>query len=115
MKNFNKSEFDCPCCGKRQMDDIFLDRLDRARTEAGIPFVVNSGYRCENHNRTVGGKKTSDHLFGCGADIKAETGHIKYKIVRAAIMVGINRIGIGKTFIHLGTYEKNPKNVIWTY
>ena len=33
----------------------------------------------------------------------------------AAIKVGINRIGIGKNFIHLDTDKKKSQDVIWHY
>lgn len=34
------------------------------------PIVVNSGYRCQEVNRLVGGCPTSNHLTGCAADIR---------------------------------------------
>ena len=33
------------------------------------PITINSSYRCEEHNRSVGGSKTSQHLLGKAADI----------------------------------------------
>lgn len=37
----------------------------------GKPIYVNSGYRCPQLNRMVGGKPTSQHLKGEAADITA--------------------------------------------
>ena len=34
------------------------------------PIVINSGYRSEEVNRTVGGAPNSNHLTGCAADIR---------------------------------------------
>lgn len=35
----------------------------------GKPITVNSGYRCPELNKAVGGSKTSDHVKGFAADI----------------------------------------------
>ena len=33
------------------------------------PIIINSGYRCRELNRLVGGCPTSNHLTGCAADL----------------------------------------------
>ncbi len=38
--------------------------------EGDDPVVINSGYRCQEVNRLVGGCPTSNHLTGCAADIR---------------------------------------------
>ena len=43
--------------------------LDPLREAYGKPIKVNSGYRCPELNKAVGGSKTSDHMKGCAADI----------------------------------------------
>ena len=35
-----------------------------------VPIVINSGFRCPEVNKKVGGSPTSNHLTGCAADIK---------------------------------------------
>lgn len=45
--------------------------LDPLREWYGKPIYVNSGYRCPQLNRMVGGKPTSQHLTGEAADITA--------------------------------------------
>lgn len=47
--------------------------LDPLREWYGKPIYVNSGYRCPQLNRMVGGKPTSQHLKGEAADITAES------------------------------------------
>lgn len=44
--------------------------LDPARRAMGKPIHVNSGYRCEQLNRVVGGAKNSQHVKGEAADIE---------------------------------------------
>ncbi|WAX06688.1 hypothetical protein BF344P1_00058 [Bacteroides phage BF344P1] len=43
--------------------------LDPLRKIYGKPITVNSGYRCPELNKAVGGSKTSDHVKGFAADI----------------------------------------------
>lgn len=45
--------------------------LDPLREWYGKPIYVNSGYRCPQLNRMVGGKPTSQHLKREAADITA--------------------------------------------
>lgn len=92
------------------MKPEFLEKLDQARELAGIPFHVNSGWRCPAHNLEIDGSPTSSHLKGWAADIKAVTGHDKYRIVMAARDSGITRIGVyRKKFIHLDSDPDKPQ------
>ncbi len=45
--------------------------LDPLREKFGRPIYVNSGYRCPELNKAVGGSLTSQHLTGEAADITA--------------------------------------------
>ena len=67
---FLRSEFACRCgCGANTVDAELLDLLTRVREHFGKPVVINSGFRCPDHNRAVGGKPSSYHLRGQAADI----------------------------------------------
>lgn len=44
--------------------------LDPLRTAWGKSIVVNSGYRCQQLNKAVGGATSSKHLTGEAADIE---------------------------------------------
>jgi zinc D-Ala-D-Ala carboxypeptidase len=50
LRYFDLNEFDSPDVpgSGAEMDDEFLIKLDKARHIAGIPFIVNSGYRSKN-------------------------------------------------------------------
>jgi len=116
LLDFSDWEFDCKCgCGLNNMNAIFLWKLQQIRTEAMFPFEIVSGSRCPEHNKDEGGKATSDHLTGQAADIKIKTSQQRFRIIEKAIQCGIKRIGIGKTFIHLGDNPNNPQLVIWVY
>lgn len=115
MQYFKFEEFECPCCGQVDMDQLFLDTLTYARIIANTPFVINSGYRCPLHNAEVGGSETSSHLKGLAADIKVNNSRQRFLIINGLIEAGFTRIGIGDTFVHVdGDLVKSPC-VIWTY
>ena len=97
------------------MNKDFLEKLDYARHNAGIPFKITSGYRCKEHNIKVGGRVGSSHLKGLAADIAYTGSRERYIIVNALISVGITRLGIGKSFIHCDLDNSKDQDVIWLY
>jgi hypothetical protein len=115
LMHFKIEEFKCPCCGKAPMNEKFLHMLDLARTNAGIPFRITSGYRCEKHNLEVGGKPDSAHLKGCAVDIACSDSEMRFKIVSSLLQCGFKRIGEGDVFIHADTDSEKPQNVMWLY
>ena len=115
MRYFKVDEFECPCCGENNINPDLLVALDNARDIAEIPFVIESGFRCVEHNRAVGGKEDSSHLTGLAADIRATTSTDRYLILNALLFVGFTRIGIGKTFIHADIDRTKSQEVVWVY
>jgi len=117
MKHFQLYEFDSPDLkGSGQfMDETFLSMLEEARTEANIPFKINSGYRTEKHNKKVGGIKSSSHLKGLAADIKCVDSRSRFIIISTLINAGFTRIGIANTFIHVDCDIDKPNMVAWIY
>jgi hypothetical protein len=92
-----------------------MARLDQARGLAGVPFEINSAWRCYTHNEAVGGKETSSHLFGLAVDIACTRSDRRFKIIQALITAGFNRIGVSKTFIHADMDGTKTCDVIWMY
>lgn len=116
-KYFSAAEFKrCdPPCDISQMDAGFLATLDKIREAAGIPLVINCAYRSRQHDLAKGRSGNSAHTKGLAVDIRCNTSANRQKIVRAAIACGINRIGIGKTFVHIDADKSLPQNVMWDY
>lgn len=127
LRNFDvltgKMEFACKCgCGLNVPHPELLKRLDSARANTVVRFVITSGCRCSKHNKDVGGKVTSSHLpeeendFMCAAvDIRIMNSTERLLIVKALILAGFTRIGIGKTFVHADVDKGKIQNVIWLY
>jgi len=114
MKIFlHRWEFDCPCCGENEVQDKLLEWGNSARVFAGIPFTINSGYRCTRHNAKVNGSPKSAHLGGWAMDIAAENSVYKFYIVRGLISAGFSRIGIYERFIHADLDPDKVQGVIW--
>lgn len=116
IKHFRKNEFLCSHCGVEEMDEGFIQMLDATREQVGVPMRINSGYRCQEYDSSIGGE--GNHPTGKAADIAAATSRARYLILAAALDVGFTRIGIGKNFIHLdncGADEDKPREVVWLY
>ena len=73
-KNFKVTEFACKCCGENHIDQRVINMAQIIRDELDVPVRVNSGYRCEEHNRRVGGVKGSKHTKGQAADLACKLG-----------------------------------------
>jgi len=123
-KHFSRSEMRCKCgCGALNMNQQFLSKLDLARDIAGIPFVINSGFRCPTHNAQEGGTPDSAHLYGKAADIKADNSRKRFLIIKGLLEAGFDRIGIeldatkdpDDMFIHVDSDETKDPMVLWGY
>lgn len=97
------------------MDPYFLAKLDGMREIAGVPFHINSGYRCATRNTLIGGKEDSAHTKGHAVDISAMDSATRFRIIEAAFQQGFNRIGIASTFIHVDDDTTKPPCVAWVY
>ena len=115
--NFKASEFACKHTGKHGMKPEFMAVLQSIRTDYGRSMSPTSGYRHPTHP-TEARKQRSDgeHTRGMCADIACDNSRDRFDLVRIALKHGIKRIGIAKTFVHLGMGGPGlPENVIWEY
>lgn len=77
-ENFKVSEFACKCgCGKSDIDQRVINMAQKIREKLGVPVRVNSGCRCEAHNKRVGGVANSKHTKGFAADLSSSAGAVK--------------------------------------
>lgn len=47
---------------------LCVELLEPIRSKLGVPIHINSGFRCNKLNKSVGGSDNSAHLYGCAAD-----------------------------------------------
>jgi len=116
-KYFKEEEFRLcsPSCSLQDMDQSFMITLDALRALAGIPLTLNCAYRSVEHDKARGRSGNSAHTRGLAADIRCNSSATRMKIVKAALDLGIRRVGIGKTFVHVDTDPSLPQGVIWHY
>ena len=117
LKYFKISEFNCKCgCNTNYIDSDFLEMMDKARRIAGVPFKINSGYRCEKHPLS---KKnpTSSHIKGIAADIRFIDSKNLALIMGGLGGAGFERFGIDfkNKFIHTDCDEDKTNPCIWGY
>lgn len=100
IKYFKEEEFYSSDTNEEEMELDFMIHLDGARERAGVPFIINSGYRTESHNKAVGGSKNSYHMKGIACDISTNNEN-RYEILFALIEVGFKTIIIYENFVHV--------------
>lgn len=113
FKYFDLDEFKCSHTGENKIVPAFVRRLDKLREACNFPFIVTSGYRDPSHPAEARKSKGGIHTQGMAADIAVSNGVQRALIVRYAIELGFNGIGVAKNFIHVDTREYPL--VIWTY
>lgn len=98
-----------------------VEKLRFLETALGFELEVVSGQRTTEHNADplVGGVENSEHTYDPaeGADVLCLRSVTRFKMVKTLIMMGVQRIGIGATFIHVGIAKdpSKPQGVLWHY
>ena len=112
-KYFKLDDFKCQETGENEIDPEFVMKLDELREACGFPFVITSGYRSPKHSIEAKKAKPGTHAQGIAADIRTTSGQQRHKIIKAAMIMGFNGIGVAKSFVHVDTREASP--VVWSY
>ena len=121
-KNFTKEEFDCND-GSEMPINVYhnmvkvANQLQALRDELGKPIQVNSAWRSEEYNASIGGVKNSQHIMGRAADIviKGMTPIEVSKIIEELISKGDmlqGGLGIYSSFVH---YDIRGTKARWDY
>lgn len=71
-KYLSKKEVQCRCqnvlCIYQLIDDSVVEAFGKMREEFGSPLQINSAFRCQAHNNSVGGFPNSFHTVGHAVD-----------------------------------------------
>lgn len=119
-KNFKIEEFECKCKCKMPndvKDNIvkLANQLQLIRNVLKRPIHITNSYRCESHNKAVGGVKSSQHLLGKAADlqVKGYTPKQVYNLIEHLIDNGEilqGGLGLYNSFVH---YDIRKSKARW--
>lgn len=88
--------------------ELVLEVLQPLRDAWGMPMHVNSGYRCEELNRLVGGVASSQHVRGEAADIACEN---PVELARLAVRLQLpfGQMILYPDFVHFSHSLEGPQ------
>lgn len=114
-QNFMAYEGECHHCGAIMIQPVLWRNLQRLRYMLAVPLTLSCVYRCEEHNRAVGGIETSDHLTGEAADIVCPAGMKPEDLAAKCRKAGFARVGFYPTrgFVHASIRERKGYSRIW--
>ena len=116
---FVEKEFQAcvPPCSMKAVHPVFLKVLDEIRRKAGIPIVLTCVFRSRQYDLERGRSGKGAHTYGLAADIRCCKPANRWKIIEAARQVGVTRIGVAPTYIHIDIGENTglAADVFWTY
>lgn len=84
------------------------DVLQPLRDAWGGPLFINSGYRCLELNKAVGGVPTSQHCLGEGADVGCTDPYALAKLIKR-MRLDFDQMGVYASFVHL-SYKRDGRN-----
>ena len=122
--HFTREELACKCgCGRMEIPQPSIDRLERVRVRCGFPFPITSADRCPQHNAKVSGTGTTGPHTKGAFDVGVH-GNQAITVVRIALEEGFTGIGIsqkgpqGQRFVHLDDLPDapgQPRPWMWSY
>lgn len=102
-KSFASTEFDCQCklpsCTKTLVNIEHVNKLQELRDKWGS-IKINSGFRCPEHNKAIGGEDKSQHMLGNATDI-AVPSKTPNEVQEALLPTWNGGLGRYKTFTHI--------------
>lgn len=110
-EHFTRDELKCKCgCNICNMEDDFMNMLEKLRNTIGKPIIITSGFRCPSHSVNVGGYSNDAHTKGFACDIMVN-GLSSYDIAEYAEKCGFTGIGIiSDTACHIDNRNTSKYN-----
>ena len=91
-----------------RVDPELVRKLQQLRDRIGKPISITSGYRCQAHNKAVGGATQSQHMHGTAADIVVK-GMAPATVADHAEAIGFGGIGRYAGFTHVDTRTEKAR------
>lgn len=113
--------FRCACgrleCNAPAPATRLLETLDAIRERYGRPLIIDSGPRCALWNHAQHGEDPSAHELGEAADVACALSSDRFILYDAARAVGVVRLGVGNTFLHVDVTQdpRFAQGVTWHY
>lgn len=111
-EHFSRNEFACKDCGRVLVTDALVQALEDLRALAGLPVVIDDGYRCPEHNLEVGGVSSSQHCKGNAADLRIPPLGLQEMYELALQVEAFENGGIGvydDGFIHVDVRDEQAR------
>jgi len=111
-EHFRLEELVCPCCERIRITPgfyIHMELLERLRRDYGEPIMVNSGYRCPDHNKEIGGTENSWHMR-FATDLGETDEDKRRELYKIALSLNFGGIGLYTWGIHL---DMRPEPYRW--
>ena len=102
-----------PPCKDSQLDPDFFALLTQLQNSISQELTITSAYRTYEYELSKGRKGTSSHCKGLAVDISCCNSSLRAALVSKAFALGIDRIGIYPTFIHLDVDKSKVHPCIW--
>lgn len=96
----------------RNIIEITIPKMNTIREFLGVPIKVNSGYRCPELNKKVGGVPTSYHTKGLAVDgvpVGITPKEAWEKLKDSPYSQLLDQCILYPTFIHFGFSKKTPR------
>lgn len=87
---------------------LVLNVLQPLRDKWGKPLGINSGYRCPELNKLVGGVDTSQHIKGEAADVATDNPYELAKMAKE-LNLPFDQMILYPTFVHFSHKLKGPQ------
>lgn len=96
------------------LDTELVAKLDLAREQAGVPFLITCGLRTLEQNAALA-ESVSDsaHLTGHAVDLACSESGPRFAMVKSLLDVGFTRMGIYSAHLHVDNDATKPQQVIW--
>ena len=95
------------------------DKICELETLLGHETIITSGFRPATHpieaKKKSPGAHTGNGRVGDAVDAVCLGSRPRYNLIKYALQVGFNRIGVGADFVHLDISTSRDPEVIWLY
>lgn len=119
--HFSNEELACKHCGKMEIPQEAIERLDRLRDALGFALPLSSAYRCPEHNAAVSTTGLNGPHTKAAFDIAVD-GAKAFLVVQAALAEGFTGIGVQQKgagrFVHVDALPNEPgqpRPTVWSY